>query len=280
MLSFLGGQRSADSAIIRNCIGGEVDVIHDDINDPSTSTSGEEPEVNGKRKRRVSPHRKISFADEYEGGHLEQVKLFQPETESIMPITPYEFHIDFFHLSRRRLRHLFQAPWSNPASLFARLKRNFVALETVNVSHISDYILTSGREVNVIVCGTIFVVNVSYDKSVFVRCTFDDWKSYVDVLAIYTERAPVGVLASGVGEGGYLLSRSDVDIFTFSIEVPRTIPCQSAEVDTDEETTGTSVSKMKIDGIEFAVCYEARYIDGWRRMWDNNDGDNYKFEYV
>lgn len=109
-----------------------------------------------------------------------------------------------------------------------RLNKLNVSLENVLVS-------------NCAIMGTIKVRNITYEKIVFVRCTFDHWKSFEDMC------------------GSYVPSSYDdkFDCFSFAITVPSTI------------SDG--------DKIQFAVCYRTLSPDN--EFWDNNDNKNYVIEY-
>ena len=119
----------------------------------------------------------------------------------------------------------FQQPASDYLTFRERLDSNFVSLENVII-----------RDYNML--GTIKVKNISFEKKVFLRCTFDSWESHTDVDATYVNSA------SGSSEM--------FDTFSFEFCVPP---------DFD------SSKKM-----EFAVCYTA---DG-KQHWDNNGGKNYE----
>lgn len=87
------------------------------------------------------------------------------------------------------------------------------------------------------VTGTVKVKNVSFEKKVQIRITFDTWKSYTDVDCVYMKNVYGG---------------SDSDTFSFAIDLPSVIP-------TEEK-------------IEFCVSYHAN----GQVFWDNNEGQNYR----
>ena len=109
-----------------------------------------------------------------------------------------------------------------------RLNKLSVSLENVLVS-------------NCALMGTIKVRNIAYDKTVFVRCTFDHWKTFEDNNGSYV---PLSY------DGTY-------DRFSFAITVPDTI--------------------KHGDKVEFAICYQTLSPDN--EFWDNNDGKNYVINY-
>ena len=113
------------------------------------------------------------------------------------------------------------------SNFLERLNRQNVSLENVLVS-------------NCAVMGTIKVRNIAYEKTVFVRCTCDNWKTFEDNNGSYV---PLSC------DGNY-------DRFSFAITIPSTIK----------------------DGakVEFAICYKTVSPDN--EFWDNNDGKNYVLE--
>ncbi|XP_036070291.1 protein phosphatase 1 regulatory subunit 3B [Oryzias melastigma] len=84
--------------------------------------------------------------------------------------------------------------------------------------------------------GTIKVKNVSYEKAVTLRVTFDSWKSHLDVACQYMKDA-------------YPSSYSDT--FCYEVALPAELPPHQH--------------------VEFAVCYEV----GGAKHWDSNQGRNY-----
>ena len=90
------------------------------------------------------------------------------------------------------------------------------------------------------VIGTVVVVNLAYEKNVVVRCTFDNWKTFIDLQSIW---------AGSLGTS----ERPITDKFLFLIPLPATIwgGC-----------------------VEFAVKYEV----AGQTFWDSNGSLNYKQE--
>ncbi|XP_075072530.1 protein phosphatase 1 regulatory subunit 3C [Mixophyes fleayi] len=86
------------------------------------------------------------------------------------------------------------------------------------------------------IAGTIKVKNLSYEKTVKVRITFNTWKTFTDVNCIYMNNVYGG---------------ADCDTFSFVIDLPPNIPSH--------------------EKIEFCISYEC----GGQVFWDNNLGDNY-----
>ncbi|XP_018616354.2 protein phosphatase 1 regulatory subunit 3C-B [Scleropages formosus] len=104
-----------------------------------------------------------------------------------------------------------------------RLMKNFVCLENCTLQERS-------------LAGTVKVRNVSFEKSVHIRITFDAWKSFTDVPCTFMNN---------------VYGCADTDTFSFVIELP----------------SSTSPGER----VEFCVCYKSRD----RTYWDNNDGKNY-----
>ncbi|XP_046843493.1 protein phosphatase 1 regulatory subunit 3B-like [Xenia sp. Carnegie-2017] len=109
-----------------------------------------------------------------------------------------------------------------------RLNRLNISLENVLVS-------------NCAIMGTVKVKNLAFEKHVFVRCTFDQWRTYEDHMGSYVPLSHDG----------------NFDRFSFAIAVPLTM--------------------KKGDLMEFAICY--RTVSPLTEWWDNNDGKNYVIEY-
>lgn len=120
----------------------------------------------------------------------------------------------------------FQQPASDYVAFRDRLQRNCLSLENVILK---DY--------NVV--GTVKVKNISYEKKVFVRCTFDSWETSEDIEAMY--------VANSSKQSGHIF-----DTFSFEIEVP----------------TNFDASKS----VQFAVCFDS----SGQEYWDSNDGMNYE----
>lgn len=105
-----------------------------------------------------------------------------------------------------------------------RLKSQQVCLETCSIQ---DRMLS----------GTVQVRNVSFEKCVWVRITFDSWRSYQDVAGVYLNN---------------VYGCPDIDTFSFSVMIP--------------EVLGPS------NLVEFCIQYQTPD----QTFWDNNRGDNYR----
>ncbi|KAM4636388.1 protein phosphatase 1 regulatory subunit 3C-like [Discoglossus pictus] len=104
-----------------------------------------------------------------------------------------------------------------------RIQKNLVCLENCSLQERS-------------IAGTVKVKNLSYEKVVKVRMTFDTWKTFTDVNCIYMNN---------------LYGGNESDTFSFVLDVPPNIP--------------------KHERMEFCVSYETN----GQVFWDNNEGQNY-----
>lgn len=119
----------------------------------------------------------------------------------------------------------FPQPSANFQAFRAKLAESMVILENCSISEKA-------------LRGTVRVGNVSYQKDVRVRITFDSWQSYRDVPCTYLQKRFGG---------------PQTDIFEFDITIPKVLD-----------------AKRKI---EFCLSY----LPGGHSepFWDNNDGQNY-----
>ncbi|XP_029367240.1 protein phosphatase 1 regulatory subunit 3C-B-like [Echeneis naucrates] len=124
-----------------------------------------------------------------------------------------------------RLKLGFMQPSADFQAFRAKLAKSMVILETCSVSEQS-------------LRGTVRVRNVSFQKDVHVRITFDSWQSYKEVPCTYLQKRFGG---------------PQTDIFEFHIAIPKVLD-----------------AKRKI---EFCLSY----LPGGqsKAFWDNNNGKNY-----
>ncbi|XP_047448994.1 protein phosphatase 1 regulatory subunit 3C-B-like isoform X2 [Mugil cephalus] len=124
-----------------------------------------------------------------------------------------------------RLKLGFPQPSADFQAFRAKLAESMVILENCSISEQA-------------VQGTVRVRNISVQKDVRVRITFDSWQSYRDVPCTYLQKRFGG---------------PDTDIFEFDIAIPKVLD-----------------AKRKI---EFCL----KYLPGGHRepFWDNNSGQNY-----
>lgn len=105
-----------------------------------------------------------------------------------------------------------------------RLKFQQVCLETCSIQ---DRLLS----------GTVQVRNVSFEKSVWLRVTFDSWRSFEDVAGLFLNN---------------IYGCPDIDTFSFSVLIPEVLEPPHR--------------------MEFCI----RYQTGDQTFWDNNRGENYR----
>ncbi|XP_028896698.2 protein phosphatase 1 regulatory subunit 3C-B isoform X1 [Zeugodacus cucurbitae] len=121
----------------------------------------------------------------------------------------------------------FKQPASDYLTFREKIDRDFVSLENVIV-----------KDEESIVVGTVKVKNISFEKEVVVRVTWDDWKNQQDIFCTF---------ARAYGPATY--AHVVFDTFSFKITLP-------------------PASKR----LEFCICYRANN----QEYWDNNgQGKNY-----
>lgn len=124
-----------------------------------------------------------------------------------------------------RLKLGFPQPSENFQAFRAKLAESMVTLENCSVTEVA-------------LEGTVRVRNISFQKEVNVRITFDSWQSYRNVPCTYVQKRFGG---------------PQTDIFEFYIDIPKVLD-----------------AKRKI---EFCLSY----LPGGqsKTFWDNNNGQNY-----
>uniref|UniRef100_V5HR92 Protein phosphatase 1 regulatory subunit n=1 Tax=Ixodes ricinus TaxID=34613 RepID=V5HR92_IXORI len=172
--------------------------------------------------------RRVSFADD-KGYSLTQVRVMHEPSDC-----PPRWTDEFLAQITKDMRLEADAPlwepsFTQPASDYLefrqKLETNFISLENVIVKNPN------------LITGTIKVKNVTFEKHVFVRLTFDSWRTMQDCEASFV---PNGHLSNMF------------DTFAFSVPIP--VTADSAGV------------------VEFCVCYRH---DG-EEHWDSNGGKNYR----
>ncbi|XP_026796657.2 protein phosphatase 1 regulatory subunit 3B [Pangasianodon hypophthalmus] len=179
------------------------------------------------RKREHGKVKKqVSFAD-HKGLSLAVVKIFSEFDDPIdIPLSIQQLFASALNISEddNKLVLDFKQPSADYLQFRQRLERDSVCLE---------HCILRDRAI----AGTIKVKNLSYEKAVKMRITFDTWKSHTDVACQYVNDTHLG---------------SEWDTFSFEVNLP-------ARVELHER-------------IEFAVFY---VVDG-NTYWDSNQGKNYK----
>lgn len=118
----------------------------------------------------------------------------------------------------------FVQPAADYLDMRNRLKSQQVCLETCSIQ---DRMLS----------GTVQVRNVSFEKSVWMRITFDSWRSFKDVVGLYLNN---------------IYGCPDIDTFSFSVLVPEVLEPSHL--------------------VEFCIRYQTHD----QTFWDNNRGENYR----
>ena len=185
------------------------------------------PPRNGRRNSMGK--KKVSFADDL-GMALVSIRLMTEPSD-----TPPRIHPEVLSSLRQGTAAAaaerpplvlnFSQPASNYLAFRERLESGLVSLENVVLR---DYTLV----------GTIKVKNVSFEKLVTVRHTFDSWDTSGDIEATYVDK-------NEPADAPY-------NTFSFELHVPPTM----------------DVHKR----VQFCVAYD---VVG-RRHWDNNNGLNYE----
>ncbi|XP_004432207.1 PREDICTED: protein phosphatase 1 regulatory subunit 3G [Ceratotherium simum simum] len=152
-----------------------------------------------------------------------------------------------------RLRPVFQLP--EPGAAAERLRRQRVCLERVHCSALPGAEVTgSGR-----------VLGCPGPRTVAVRYTFTEWRSFLDVPAeLQPEPVEPGAPSGDPGPGD-AEEEPGAERFHFSLCLPPGLQPKEGE---DADAPGVAV--------HFAVCY--RCAQG--EYWDNNAGANYTLRYV
>lgn len=137
-------------------------------------------------------------------------------------------------------------PYLKNKKIYSNSYKNWIILFDTNSLNFNQNDTVKLTKINVIanhgipkVCGEITVKNITYEKIVFVRYTFNNWKSYTDRPALF------------------LLHVSQNNIDKFSFYIPLIISGNNSRC------------------VEFAICYQANN----KIFWDNNFNQNFKIKY-
>lgn len=198
---------------LRSCISSKTEVETTDI-------EWKDPKTKAKKN--------VVFADS-KGMSLTAVHVFKEFEEDALDLqfelTDLEEAIVGMKVEKDKSFVLdFPLPAADYLDFRNRLKKNLVCLENCVIQ---ERLLT----------GTVKVTNLSFEKVVHVRITFDSWKTNTDIPCTYMNN---------------VYGCEDVDTFSFSIDLP-------SFVHQDER-------------VEFCVSYRTKDTT----HWDNNDGKNYK----
>lgn len=154
----------------------------------------------------------------------------------------------------------FQQPVADHSSFNKKITDAFVSLEKANIN-------------NCTVSGTIKVKNISYEKRVFVRCTFNYWNSYEDYEATYSPNTYSNYI--------YEPFSANTDTFKFEFILPSEIDTSKAiklELNSDSSlkdnwsaTMNNWYENKNKPCIQFCICFKSNE----KEYWDNNNGNNY-----
>lgn len=187
----------------------------------AASLGWESPKAKGKKR--------VVFADS-KGMSLTAIHVFSNFEED--PLSELQFDLGDLEdgavtLKMNKDKNLildFPQPAADYLDFRNRLKKNLVCLENCTLQERS-------------LAGTVKVRNVSFEKSVHIRVTFDSWKSYTDVPCTFMNN---------------VYGCPDTDTFSFAIDLPSFVP-------PDEQ-------------VEFCLYYKTQD----QTYWDNNDEKNYR----
>jgi protein phosphatase 1 regulatory subunit 3A/B/C/D/E len=234
----------------------------------------------------TTPRKKVSFADDV-GRLLESIRIFAESSD-----TPPEIgrHVISRHeksaaggasvngsdACRLMLVPDFTIPRDNRPAMIDRVDRNCVSLESVRLVAVPRFSSigagTSEAATEYRLVGTVLVKNLSFAKTVSVRCTFDNWSSFCDVAAVFL-RSEFPAAGTCQQRGGYCSLSSmpapHFDVFEFRVDVPPA----TAAVACSSSSSGSGVN------VQLAVCFEMPVDNAEKKCyWDNNDGRNYRLE--
>ncbi|KAF4108281.1 protein phosphatase 1 regulatory subunit 3C [Onychostoma macrolepis] len=173
----------------------------------------------------VRKKKRVVFADA-KGLSLTSVRIFTTdplETEKEDAPQPEEHVKPKTSMQSMRLRLKLNFP--QPVADRASLKETLVQLESCSLSEKA-------------LSGTVRVCNIKFDKTVFIRITFDSWRSHKDITCTYV-RQPNAAL--------------ETDLYSFNVSLP-------SDLDPKER-------------LEFIVVF--RPGNSKLQLVDNNNGKNY-----
>ncbi|XP_006006374.1 protein phosphatase 1 regulatory subunit 3C-B isoform X2 [Latimeria chalumnae] len=200
---------------------------------PCISVKSESDSANEELRGPKKTKKKVVFADS-KGLSLIAVHVFSefeedPVSDLLFDLGDLEDATANLKLQEEKSLILdFPQPSADYLQFRDRLKRNSVCLENCTLQ---------GRSV----AGTVKVKNINFEKHVQVRITFDSWKSYTDVDCTYMNN---------------VYGCSDMDIFSFVIDLPNFIPSDVH--------------------IEFCISFTC----GGHTFWDSNEGQNYRIAHA
>ncbi|XP_054853213.1 protein phosphatase 1 regulatory subunit 3C-B-like [Eublepharis macularius] len=189
-----------------------------------------EPErQEGAKGCRGKKKKKVVFAD-MKGFSLTAVRIFSKIEEDLCDLHHALANLTSFRnkyrgsrLEMRKYVLDFSQPSADYSAFRSRLQSSFVSLESCLIQEKS-------------LSGTIKVRNIHYEKKVYIRITFDSWKTFQDICCQYMHNT---------------YGFTDMDAFSFEVALPKTTPSGS---------------------VEFCISFQC----GPKVYWDNNQGKNYR----
>lgn len=217
----------------------------------------------------LSPKKQVSFADSH-GRQLEQVRtisepsncppklnsksaqyFLNKEYLSTNPKVNNELYVPLnSNESNKKTLIIYTLNFEQPAGDYLnfqdKINRSNVSLENVILNRFN-------------VSGTIKAKNICFEKNVFVRCTFNSWKTYKDIKAEY--------VPSQFESNQSNFNTTQADTFKFEFNLPN-------EINTDDEKTFIYINEHQrcFKNVEFCVCFMSADSQTY---WDSNNGQNY-----
>ena len=186
---------------------------------------------------RTKKEKRVTFADS-QGGILALTR-YMTETSSDPPLIRsssdvFKALVNDLRLNDASGRHnvsdfKLSVEFEQPAADYVKFKQK---VDTNNVA-LENVVLETSNSIY----GTIKVKNIAYHKIVFLRVTFDRWRTKTDISCKYVHNS---------------YDCNAYDTFKFKVDFPASFHRQA--------------NKM-----EFCICYECKE----KQFWDNNEGKNY-----
>ena len=162
--------------------------------------------------------------------------------------------------------------FAQPAGDYLKFRRK---IEENNVS--LENVLLNKFQIN----GTIKVKNINFHKNVFVRCSFNGWKTFEDYPAqfvpcefytsSFTSAASASATFFGSNHAAYQPNHKEYDTFRFEFQLPKTVDQYNINANQNDPNAS----------IQFCICYKSGASHETREFWDSNDGKNYEIlQYV
>lgn len=176
----------------------------------------------------------------------------------------------------------FAQPASDYFKFRKRLEENCVSLENV---------LLNGFQIN----GTLKVKNINYNKSVFIRCSFNKWQTYEDFPAVYVPcdfyssssslssptTSSISAAFYGINNSHYEPQHKEYDSFRFEFQLPKEAEPEIMDKLITQSSQNANNNDNITASIQFCICYTSGTGDTRVEHWDSNGGSNYEIlQYV